>query len=123
MKKYLLGITAILIAAAVVAFTQKPAKDAFDTRYFRYLDEDDMDFNTLKTPASWDEITLPATGCDEGDLPCIVSVDNLTDYGGSYSPGVIDEVDFARFLELQGSTNAADYVTGEHQESSKESID
>lgn len=123
MKKYLLGFTAILIAVAMVAFTQKPVEKAFDTRYFRFLDEDDMAFNTLKAPASWDEISLPATGCDEGALPCIVSVEDLTDYGGSYSPGVIDEVDFARFLELQGSTNAADYVTGEHQEASKEIAD
>lgn len=120
MKKYLLGVFALVIAFGAVAFTTKPTTDGkFDRKYFRY-GGNDIDFSSLNSAGNWDEISLPITDCEPGDLPCVVNVDDLQDYGGSYSPGVIDEVDFARFLELQGSTNAQDYVTGMHEEASKE---
>lgn len=118
MKKYLLSITAVVLAVVLFAFTQ-PQPQSFDTLHFRYS-EDDISFNNLKDPAKWEPVTLPATGCDNGSIPCIVSVDDLTDYGGSYSPGVIDEVDFARYLELQGSSAAQSYVTGDAMVESKE---
>lgn len=118
MKKYFLSFSAVVIAVLLVAFTQ-PKAESFDTRHFRYS-EDDISFANLADPAKWTPVTLPATGCDNGSIPCIVRVENLTDYGGSYSPGVIDEVDFARYLELQGSSAAQSYVTGDDMVESKE---
>jgi hypothetical protein len=120
MKKYFLSIVAFAVAITLAAFPQQQKKVKFNPRYFQYS-ESDISFNKLKAPGNWTEITLPATGCVEGDnLPCVVSIEGLTDYGGSYSPGVIDEVDFARYLELQGETNAQAYVTGDNMEESKD---
>lgn len=118
MKKYFLSISAVVIAVLLVAFTQ-PKKATFDELYFQYS-EDDISFNNLKDPAHWELISLPGTGCDDGEIPCVVKIEGLTDYGGSYSPDAIDEVDFARYLELQGSTNAQTYVTGVNMEASKD---
>jgi hypothetical protein len=120
MKKYLFGVLALVVAISAVAFTTQPsAKGKFDTKYFRYAGTD-INFNTLKASGNWDEISLPITECEAGTLPCVVSVENLQDYGGSYSPGVIDEVDFAHFLDLMGSSSAQSYVTGPNEEASKE---
>ncbi|MEJ8841888.1 hypothetical protein WG954_05785 [Lacibacter sp. H375] len=118
MKKYFLSISAVVIAVLLVAFTQ-PKKAMFDPIYFQYS-EDDISFNNLKDPAHWQLISLPATGCDEGSIPCVVKIEGLSDYGGSYSPGYVDEVDFARYLDLQGETNAQAYVTGVNMEASKD---
>ena len=111
-------MSAVVIAVLLVAFTQ-PRSTSFDTRHFQYS-EDDIDFANLKDPAKWTPVSLPATGCDNGSIPCIVRVENLTDYGGSYSPGTIDEADFAHYLELQGSSAAQSYVTGDDMVESKE---
>lgn len=120
MKKYLFGVLAIAIAISAVAFTtQSAAKGKFDRKYFRYAGTD-INIGSLNDPSKWDETSLPITECEPGDLPCVVNVDDLQDYGGSYSPGVVDEVDFAHFLDLMGTSNAQNYVTGTNQEASKE---
>lgn len=116
--KLVLPLAALLVAVVASAFTNRHHY-TYDTRHFRLL-ENDINFSTLKDPGSWEEVSLPITGCSSGDLPCVVSVENLQDYGGIYSPGMIDVVDFARFLELQGSANAQDYVTGPDMEASKD---
>ena len=117
----LLKILSLIGIAATIGLIGWQSNTSMDvtTSYFRYM-ADDIDFNNLKNTGNWEEDELPGTNCSPGDLPCLVSVDNLQDYGGIYSPGVIDEKDFARFLELQGSSNAQDYVTGTHQEATKE---
>lgn len=118
MKKYFLSFTAIVLAIALFAFTEGK-KEMVNPLYFQYA-EDDISFNNLKTGSNWTEVSLPATGCDDGSIPCVVSIDGLTDYGGSYSPGVIDHIDFARYLELLGETSAQAYVTGVNMEQSKD---
>ncbi len=118
MKKVVLGFLSLALVAGIFAFAA-PKNPVLTTHYFRFLD-DDINFTTLKTASSWDEVGSPSSDCSEGDLPCLVQIDDLQDYGGVYSPGVIDEVDFARFLELQGSSNAQAYVTGDNMLASKE---
>lgn len=112
-------MSAVVIAVVLVAFTQQPQKAGFDELYFQYS-EDDISNSNLINPSNWDLISLPATGCDEGEIPCVVKIEGLTDYGSGYSNGVVDEVDFAHYLDLQGETNAQAYVTGENMEASKD---
>jgi len=101
----ILTLIGIVATIGLIGWQQEASKETITISHFRYLAED-MNFNSLKIAGNWEEDQLPVTNCIPGDLPCIVSVENLQDYGGVYSPGVADEKDFARFLEFQGSSNA-----------------
>ncbi|GEM_PF-3415726 len=118
MKKISFVFTLLLAVMAIVMYANN-TKAKSSTLYFRYS-ANDINFNSLKNPTEWQPISLPATECDNGEHPCVVSVDDLIDYGGIYSPGVIDEVDFARFLELKGSAPAQTYVTGDNMLAGRE---
>lgn len=80
MKKYMLSLVALVVAVAAMAFTNvaAPAEMAEEEAVaVRYLFKGES-MEEVFEPDSWEELTGADPGCENGSLPCVITVDSGT---------------------------------------------
>ncbi|MBN8877664.1 MAG: hypothetical protein J0I32_08980 [Sphingobacteriales bacterium] len=112
MKKYLLGLMAVVIALGLSAFSrpQKPNSQKLTTMYFIYdlsnVPTDDVDY---ENPGNWEYSALPPTSCGpSGDATCYAIIDSeeLEEFEDQ---GDDPEDHFAAYLAAQGEQLGTTY--------------